>query len=130
MSLHLEFEPHSWHMGFAITNNPTWRPEENMSGHYYKWYACTANGNTYQIDDLYANTLKDLKKQIKEYHLCKHNGYGERLASKRLEYLRGELRAERISYGELAELFKLHEYIKPGDVELLGATGVPKGETK
>ena len=44
----------------------------------------------------------------------------------RLEYLRGELRAERISYAELAELQSLAEYIEPGDVELLEAAGVPE----
>jgi hypothetical protein len=43
----------------------------------------------------------------------------------RLEYLRGELRAERISYGELAELQGLAEHIDPGDVELLEAAGEP-----
>lgn len=42
----------------------------------------------------------------------------------RLEYLRGELRAERISYGELAELQSLAKYIDAGDVELLEAAGV------
>jgi len=40
----------------------------------------------------------------------------------RLEYLRGELRAERISWEELAELQDLH--IDPSDVELLEAAGV------
>lgn len=44
----------------------------------------------------------------------------------RLEYLRGELRAERISYGELAELADLKAHIEPGDVELLEAAGVPE----
>ena len=44
----------------------------------------------------------------------------------RLEYLRGELRAERISWGELAELQDLAEYIDPDDVELLEAAGVPE----
>lgn len=44
----------------------------------------------------------------------------------RLEYLRRELRAERISYGELAELQGLAEFIEPGDVELLEAAGVPE----
>ena len=44
----------------------------------------------------------------------------------RLEYLRTELRAERISYGELAELQSLAKYIQPGDVELLEAAGVPE----
>jgi hypothetical protein len=47
----------------------------------------------------------------------------------RLEYLRGELRAERISWGELAELQGLAEHIQPGDVELLEAAGVPEHDT-
>lgn len=46
--------------------------------------------------------------------------------AERLEYLRGELRAERISYGELAELQSLAEHIDPSDVELLEAAGVPE----
>lgn len=45
----------------------------------------------------------------------------------RLEYLRGELNAERISMGELAELQGLVEYIAPDDVQLLEAAGVPEG---
>ena len=44
----------------------------------------------------------------------------------RLEYLRGELRAGRMSYGELAELQSLAGHIEPGDVELLEAAGVPE----
>lgn len=48
----------------------------------------------------------------------------------RLEYLRGELRAERISWGELAELQSLVEYIDPGDLELLEAAGVPEEEAQ
>lgn len=46
----------------------------------------------------------------------------------RLEYLRGELRAEQMSWGELAELQGLAEHIEPGDVELLEAAGVPEHE--
>ena len=45
---------------------------------------------------------------------------------KRLEYLRKELRNERISYSELVELQSLQEYIERGDVELLEAAGVPE----
>lgn len=48
----------------------------------------------------------------------------EQSIKQRLEYLRGELRAERISYGELAELQSLAPYIEPDDVELLEAAGV------
>lgn len=50
----------------------------------------------------------------------------EDAAEDRLEYLRGELRAERISYGELHELQSLAKYIPAGDVELLEAAGVPE----
>jgi hypothetical protein len=39
----------------------------------------------------------------------------------RLEYIRGELRAERVSLGELIELEELKKYIDKEDVELLGA---------
>lgn len=46
----------------------------------------------------------------------------------RLEYLRGELRAERISYAEISELRDYADAgaIDPGDVELLEAAGVPE----
>lgn len=47
----------------------------------------------------------------------------------RLEYLRGEIRAERISYAELVELRSLAPHIQPGDVELLEAAGVPESPT-
>lgn len=46
----------------------------------------------------------------------------------RLEYLRGELRAEQISYAELAELQSLVPYIDADDVELLEAAGVPEAK--
>ena len=44
----------------------------------------------------------------------------------RLEYLRGEIEAERISYGEIAELESLAAYIEPDDVQLLEWAGVPE----
>ena len=46
----------------------------------------------------------------------------------RLEHLRTELRTERISYGELAELQELAPFIDPSDIELLEAAGVPESE--
>ena len=54
---------------------------------------------------------------------------GDRLKKeikKRLEYLRGEIEAERISYGEIAELVSLKEYIEKDDVLLLEWAGVPE----
>lgn len=122
MSLSLNFEPHSWYMGFAIRMDELSSPESS-----WKWLGVIDNGNTYQIDELTADTFEDLKAQIREYHLCKHNGYGERIARRRLEQLRTALRSENISYSELAELWKFHEYIEDGDVELLEAAGVPEG---
>lgn len=44
----------------------------------------------------------------------------------RLEYLRTEIRHERISYSEILELASLVEYIEPDDVELLEWAGVPE----
>jgi len=52
----------------------------------------------------------------------------EKAAKKRLEQLRKELRAERISYGELAELESLKKYIDDDDVELRQAAGIPEFE--
>jgi len=49
--------------------------------------------------------------------------------TERLEELRAALRAENISYGELAELESLAIHIHPSDVELLEPAGVPEGVT-
>lgn len=46
----------------------------------------------------------------------------------RLEYLRGEIEAERISWGEIAELQDLAEHIDPGDVVLREWAGIPEFE--
>jgi hypothetical protein len=54
--------------------------------------------------------------------------FGRMLAT-RLEYLRGEIQAERISTGELTELQSLAAHIEPGDTELLEWAGVPEHET-
>ena len=45
-----------------------------------------------------------------------------------LAYLRREIEAERISYGELAELQSLTRYIEPSDVLLLEWAGVPENK--
>lgn len=44
----------------------------------------------------------------------------------RLEYLRSQIRAECISYGEIAELESMAGHIEPGDVELLQWANVPE----
>ena len=44
----------------------------------------------------------------------------------RLAYLRKEIKAERISYGEIAELYSLRKYIGLDDTLLLQWAGVPE----
>lgn len=46
----------------------------------------------------------------------------------RLVYLRGEIEAERISYGEILELQSLAKYIESGDTLLLEWAGVPESK--
>ena len=43
---------------------------------------------------------------------------------KRLEYLRQEIRKEKISYGEIAELQNLAKHIDKNDTELLQWAGI------
>lgn len=52
----------------------------------------------------------------------------QKAADKRLEQIRKELRAERVSTGELVELAALKQWIKSGDTELQEAAGVPEEE--
>lgn len=71
MSLHLEFEPHSWYMNTAIDKRITrvedYNPEGGITVRRYKWNGYFMNGMTGLIVEFHANTLADLKKQIKDY---------------------------------------------------------------
>lgn len=49
-------------------------------------------------------------------------------AQSRLEYLRGEIEAERISYDEIAELQSLAAHIEDDDVLLKQWANVPEGD--
>jgi hypothetical protein len=63
--------------------------------------------------------------------ILRANGYPKiaaAVAEARLEALRVELRAERISMGELVELQDLADEIQPGDVELAEPAGIPEEE--
>jgi len=62
MSMHLEFEPHSWYRGFAIK-----KTEAYNHPYPYIWEAYTDDGMTYSIIERKAYTLKALKQQITEY---------------------------------------------------------------
>lgn len=67
MSLHLEFEPHSWYKSFAIKHNRhsggRWHDAPGVA-----WEAYTDNGMTGYIDTLEAETLRELKQAITAYH--------------------------------------------------------------
>jgi hypothetical protein len=45
----------------------------------------------------------------------------------RLEHLRKQIKKEKISYGEIAELQGLKKHIKPHDTELREWAGIPEG---
>ena len=47
--------------------------------------------------------------------------------TKRLEYLRNEIIAERISYGEIVELESLKDHIKNDDILLRQWAGIKEG---
>lgn len=80
--------------------------------------------------------LDDLNRHLYDFHgqviplvgdLAEAAAHHDRMhILQRLEYLRGELRAERISYGEIAELQDLAQHIGKDDVELLEPAGVPE----
>lgn len=76
------------------------------------------------------NDIKGLKaiqnfgEQHPSFHSKEMKTYRRNL--KRLEYLRKEIEAEKISYGEIAELVSLKEYIDPSDTLLLEWAGVPE----
>lgn len=115
MSLHLEFEPHSWYMGFAIQE--TGIDKNDITNYSYNAYI--DNGNSGHINTVHASNLKELKQRIRNYHLKAHNGYGECIAKRRLAYLQEEITQERISYGEMAELQSLKSYIPKDKIGLL-----------
>ena len=50
----------------------------------------------------------------------------EKAIKNRLEYFRAEIEAERISYGEIAELQELAKFIEPGDTMLLEWASIPE----
>lgn len=74
MSLQLSFEPHSWYRGFAIKHDlETESPD--------KWLAFTADGNTYRVVMLNAQTLQGVKELIKDWRMqqAKRDAYNRRL---------------------------------------------------
>ena len=93
----------------------------------FRWVAGYAealpNGATSQACRLhdFQGNAKDSGAKLK-----RHATEEQARAAQRLEYLRGEIEAERISYGEISELQDHVPYIEPGDVQLLEWAGVPE----
>lgn len=73
MSLHLEFEPHSWYKDFAIKDNRASGHDQSnverslLNNEPYRWSAYTANGMTGYIVERHADSLAHLKRSITEY---------------------------------------------------------------
>lgn len=99
-----------------------------------KHYKITANVDDHQ--DYKGQHVTIISKLENDYYVMEDN-FGnawqvgmeeltECTPAERLEYLRGELQAETISYQEIAELQSLIPHIEKGDVELLEAAGVPE----
>ena len=87
----------------------------------------TQHGNEILLN---ADNIKQLgliiQGKLLETTCCTFGGMTLKQIKKRLEYLRGEIRGECISYGEIAELTCYADFIEPGDVELLQWAGVPE----
>jgi hypothetical protein len=99
----------TWHADDDRDDMDTWEPVDSCWGYYGRY---GANGE--YLEQCARDALESAVEDAAD------------TAKARLEYLRGELRAERISYGELAELQGLAGYIEAGDTELLEPAGVPE----
>lgn len=69
MSMYLEFEPHSWYMGAAIRapylQGDTWAQID--------WHGYLEDGMiTYSVIEFKADTLRELKLQIKAWHAARN----------------------------------------------------------
>lgn len=67
MSLHLEFTPHSWYMDFAIKKWDLSGLSAEDKSQATKWTGYHLNGMTGYIVERNADTLKELKRKIKQY---------------------------------------------------------------
>jgi hypothetical protein len=72
-----------------------------------------------RTDETYVEQDKAINDALNAY-------YAPQTPKERLEYLRSQIDAERVSTAELIELQGLVEYIEPGDVQLLEWAGVPE----
>jgi len=103
------------------------KPEDHEPGRLYDWNGETGNHLSCETDRL----------AKLETEFATAGGRGPELADEidslrgaiataRLEELRAVIRAEDISYGEIAELQDLAEHIAPDDIELRQWAGLPE----
>jgi len=86
----------------------------------------TSNGGGYEV-----RVLLDDGRQVYLRAAAEHDwALQVEPVSARLDYLRSQLEAERISYYELSELQSLANEIDPFDVQLLEAAGIPEDEAR
>jgi len=83
------------------------------------------DGHCEACDHLVGVDLSETDGAVFSYHQFPAICRGQSIKA-RLEYLRGEIQAERISYGEISELQSLADHIEQDDVLLLEWAGVPE----
>ena len=96
----------------VLTDGTTSNFQISTDGQWQQWGATTERlGQTVDaMDAMVRGLLEDNLLASDDDEMEAHD---------RLEYLRGEIRVERISYGEIADWQDLADYIEPGDYELL-----------
>lgn len=69
MSLYVTFEPHSWYRGFAIKDKRgLLSGMDEYNGYHWSGYT-DRSVRTYAIQELSANSLKELKQKITQFRL-------------------------------------------------------------
>ena len=85
--------------------------------------------NGYEMKKTYENIYEMLKRIVEANGKKMKHGGSVKVpikVKKRLEAIRKSIQNENVSYGELAELQSLSQYIDPSDVELREAAGMPE----
>jgi hypothetical protein len=118
--------------GWIVEKNVTWHADDDRDD-MSTWEDGESCWGYYGSDGANGKYLKSCAREaLLDAQISDHGGVFGPLPENqpeiwnRLEHLRGELRAERISQGELCELAGLARYIEAGDTELLEAAGVPE----
>lgn len=77
-------------------------------------------------DYKFSEISEEVSSSVKAKKKADYQEQTHKKIKERLEYLRGEIEAERISYGEITELQSLSQYIAPSDTLLREWAGMPE----